>query len=315
MNIILSNIIVILFSCLALALGASWLVDSAARLARRMGISELVIGLTIVAFGTSAPEFAVTISGALKGNPNISVGNIVGSNIYNIGFILGGCVLFAAMKTRPSLVWRDCLLLVVVTVLLLLFLLNLTIDRWEGIVLFALLVGYLAFLFWKREPVMADEGPPTQSATWRDGPMLLLGLLLIIGGGYFLVGAAEKLAIIVGLSDWVIAITVVAAGTSVPEFVISLIALIKKHHGISAGNLIGSNLFNTMGVLGLAGVIHPLAVEKSALFSIGALAVLTLVVLVFMRTGWKLTRREGIVLLLLSLGIWMGNFLLVNPEG
>ena len=313
MNIILNNIIVILFSCLALALGASWLVDSAARLARRLGISELVIGLTIVAFGTSAPEFAVTISGALKGNPDISVGNIVGSNIFNIGFILGGCVLFAALKTRPSLVWRDCLLLLAVTVLLLLFLLNQTIDRWEGIVLFALLVGYLVFLFWKREPVMADDGPPIQSATWRDGPMLLLGLLLIIGGGYFLVDAAEKLAVIVGLSEWVIAVTVVAAGTSVPEFVISMIALIKKHHGISAGNLIGSNLFNTMGVLGLAGIIHPLAVENSALFSIGGLVVLTLVVLVFMRTGWKLTRREGIVLLLLSLGIWVGNFLLVSP--
>ena len=311
---IFTNIIIIIVSCLALGLGASWLVDSAARLARRLGISELVIGLTIIAFGTSAPEFSVTISSALTGNPNISVGNIVGSNIFNIGFILGGCVLFVSLKTRPSLVWRDCLLLLAVTVLLLLFLLNLTISRWEGIVLFALLVGYLVFLFWKREPMMADEGPPIRSATWRDGPMLLLGLLLIIGGGYFLKESAEKLAVIAGLSEWVIAVTVVAAGTSVPEFVISLIALIKKHHGISAGNLVGSNLFNTLGVLGLAGVIHPLAVEKSALFSIGALAVLTLVVLVFMRTGWKLTRREGIVLLLLSLGIWVGNFLLVSPE-
>jgi cation:H+ antiporter len=313
MNIILSNIIIILFSCLALALGASWLVDSAARLARHMGISELVIGLTIVAFGTSAPEFSVTISSALTGNPNISVGNIVGSNIFNIGFILGGCVLFVSLKTRPSLVWRDCLLLLAVTVLLLLFLLNLTISRWEGIVLFALLVGYLVFLFWKREPMMADDGPPIRSATWRDWPMLLLGLLLIIGGGYFLKDSAEKLARIVGLSEWVIAVTVVAAGTSVPEFVISMIALIKKHHGISAGNLIGSNLFNTLGVLGLAGVIHPLAVEKSALFSIGGLAVLTLVVLVFMRTGWKLSRREGIVLLLISLGIWACNFLFASP--
>ena len=308
------NIIIILFSCLALALGASWLVDSAARIARRLGISELVIGLTIVAFGTSAPEFSVTISGALTGNPDISVGNIVGSNIFNIGFILGGCVLFVSLKTRPSLVWRDCLLLLAVTVLLLLFLLNQTIARWEGIVLFALLVGYLFFLFWKREPIMADDGPPIRSATWRDGPMLLLGLLLIIGGGYFLKDSAEKLARIIGMSEWVIAVTVVAAGTSVPEFVISLIALIKKHHGISAGNLVGSNLFNTLGVLGLAGMIQPLTVEKTALFSIGGLVVLTLMVLVFMRTGWKLTCREGIVLLLFSLAIWVGNFLFVRPE-
>jgi len=138
--------------------------------------------------------------------------------------------------------------------------------------------------------------------------------LLIIGGGYFLKDSAEKLARIIGMSEWVIAVTVVAAGTSVPEFVISLIALIKKHHGISAGNLVGSNLFNTLGVLGLAGMIQPLTVEKTALFSIGGLVVLTLMVLVFMRTGWKLTCREGIVLLLFSLAIWVGNFLFVRPE-
>lgn len=307
---IIQNIFIIVVCCLALGQGASWLVDAAVRIARRLGISELVIGLTIVAFGSSAPEFAVSVSGALGGNPDISVGNIVGSNIFNIGFILGGIALFGAVKTRPALVWRDGILLVIVTVGLLGFLYDHQLARYEGVALFLLLLAYLAFLFYKRQPLDDDQEHNHRQATWKDGFFLLIGLALIVLGGHFLVSSAVQLAQLFGLSQWVIAMTVVAAGTSVPEFVISLVALIKKHHGISAGNLIGSNIFNTLGVLGVASSISPLSINPSALVSIIMLIPLTVMVVIFMRTGWRVSRLEGAILIIVAILIWSYTFTL-----
>jgi cation:H+ antiporter len=286
-------------------------VDSAARIARRLGISELVIGLTVVAFGTSAPEFAVTINAALRGNAGVSIGNVVGSNIFNIGFILGGCALVGAIKIGRELVWRDGLLLLIVTSVLYLMFLDGRLDRWEGVVFVAGLIGYLIYLFRKRETVMEEE-VSGGTAEGKDFVLLVIGLALIIGGGHFLVESATFIAEKAGLSEWLIGVTVVAAGTSVPEFVISLVAILKKHHGISAGNLIGSNIFNTLGVLGLAGAIqlpaHPLLVGHSARVSVALLIALTLIVVVLMRTGWKLRRWEGAVLIIIGLGIWIFNF-------
>ena len=310
--VIVVHVLVILVCCGALWLGATWLVDSAARIARRVGVSDLVIGLTVVAFGTSAPEFAATIGASLQNKPDISVGNVVGSNIFNIGFILGACAIVEAIKTKSSLIWRDGMFLLAISVLLVVMLWDLELGRIEGAVLASMLVGYLLFLFWKREAVMDEEishEPPRS----RDGLLLLGGLSLVAGGGHFLVASAEAVAVTYGVPEWTIGMTVVAAGTSVPEFAISMIALIKKHHGISAGNLIGSNLFNTLGVLGVAGLIRPLAVAPTAQGSIIAQVVLTLVVVIFMATGKKVTRPEGIVLVLLSLAIWAYNFTTGQP--
>lgn len=141
-----------------------------------------------------------------------------------------------------------------------------------------------------------------------------MGLLLICGGGYFLVESAKVLAAAFGMSQWVIAMTIVAMGTSVPELVISLVAIIKKHHGISAGNLIGSNLFNIMGVLGVAGALRPLTVDPSSLQSIISLIVLTVIVLIFMRTGWQISRRQGVALILISLVIWGYEIYRQSPQ-
>jgi cation:H+ antiporter len=303
-------IVIIILCCGALGKGAAWLVDSAARIAHRFGISDLVIGLTIVAFGSSAPEFAVTVSAALAGKADMSVGNIVGSNIFNIGFILGGCALVTALKTGKTLVWRDGMVLLAVTILLLVMLRDHSLGRFEGIALFLILIGYLTFLFYKKDTAV-DDDIPHQPATWKDGFFLVLGLVMIAAGGHFMVNAAEKLAGLYGLSQWVIAMTVVAAGTSVPEFVISLVALIKKHHGMSVGNLIGSNIFNTLGVLGVAGAIQTTAlkVDPGAFKSIAMLIPLTLVVIITMRTGWKVSKLEGAILIILSAIIWGVNFI------
>jgi len=307
---IIAHIVIVLICFVALWLGAQWLVDSSVRLAKRLGLSEIVIGLTVVALGTSAPEFAVTIGAALRGHESISIANVVGSNIFNIGFILGGCAVVGIINTKPTLVWRDGLLLLAVTFGLSLMLQDGRLARWEGILLAALLLGYLGYLFVQREPL--DEEIPTGRATWRDGPMLLGGLVLIVGGGHFLVESSVKLAQAVGLSNWVIGMTVIAAGTSLPEFVVSLVAVLKKHHGISAGNLIGSNIFNTLGVLGTAGAIRPLTVDDSAMASLLMLIGITALVLLFMRTNWRLTRNEGAILILASAAAWGYNLLAGN---
>ena len=303
---VISHILVIVVCCGALWLGAVWLVDSAARIAKRLGISELVIGLTVVAFGTSAPEFAATIGAALYNIEGIPVGNVVGSNIFNIGFILGGCALVSTIQTKPALVWRDGMVLLVITVVLYFMLLGGRLARWEGLWLVLGLVGYVWYLFIKREVVIEEEVPGGK-ASWRDGVFLVLGLGLIIGGGVFLVQSAEALALKFGMSNWVVGMTVVAAGTSLPEFAISLVAVLRKHHGISAGNLIGSNLFNTLGVLGVAGLLRPLAVESSALVSVLMLVGLTGLVVLFMRTKWRMERWEGAVLILIGLATWGYN--------
>ena len=304
----LLDVLIIALSCLALALGAAWLVNAAARLAKRLGVSELVIGLTVVAFGTSAPEFAVTINAALRGDQDISVGNVIGSNIFNVGFILGGCALVRAIPTRASLVYRDGFLMLLSSIALYFMLAGQLLSRLDGLILATALLAYLLLLFYKRDPILADE-LPTGPARPADLPLLLAGLALVIAGGHFLVQAASHLAHAAGISDWVIALTIVAAGTAMPEFVVSLTAVLKKKHGISAGNLVGSNLFNTFGVLGVAALLRPLAVEHAALTSTLLLIALSALVLLFLRTGWRVKRTEGAILILASLAIWLFTIL------
>lgn len=294
-------------SILMLWKGSDLLVDSAARIGRRFHLSDLTIGLTIVAFGTSAPEFAVTITAAIQGQADISVGNVVGSNIFNLGFILGGCVLFKELKTTPSLVYRDGGLLVGATLVLLWFLSDHHLARWEAITLFCGLFGYLFLLFSRKQAVDEDE-LPAGVATWKDYPLLLAGVAGVALGGHLLVDSASGIARFFGLSEWVIAVTIVAAGTSAPEFATSLMAAAKGRAGMSLGNLIGSDLFNLLGVLGLAGIIRPMNVADSGFSSVAMLVGMCALVVVFMRTGWLLRRWEGAVLILLGILRWGLDF-------
>lgn len=302
------QLIILLFSISALWLGAVWVVESASRISRRLGISEIVIGLTVVAFGTSAPEFAVTVTAAIKDQANISVGNIVGSNIFNLGFILGGVALFRAINASSKLVYRDGVILILVNVLFILLLKDNYLSATEGIILNILLIAYLVFLSVKRETL--EEDLDRGRFHWYEIPRLIIGLGLIIGGGYFLVESASGLARLIGLSEWVIGITVVAAGTSAPEFVTSLVAVIRGKYGISAGILVGSNLFNMLGVLGLASWIHPMAVTKDAYISIFMLTLLSIIVVIFMRTHWRISRLEGFLLILLNLIVYLITILI-----
>jgi len=303
----LIQILLLAFSSLLLWKGSDWLVESAARIGRSFNLSDLTIGLTVVAFGTSAPEFAVTINAVLDSKPDMSVGNIVGSNIFNLGFILGGCAAIRSLETTKQMVYRDGGLLVATSLLLAFFMRDYSLDRHEGAILLLGLVLYVGYLFTSsKEP---QEDVPKGKATWKDYPVLLGGLVAVVAGGHFLVESASALALMWGIKEWVVAVTVVAAGTSAPEFAISLTAALKGHHGISIGNLIGSDLFTLLGVLGLAGILGPLSVSPASLGSVYLLVGMCVITVAFMRTGWIISRAEGITLIVIGVIRWAMDFL------
>ncbi|MCG6956996.1 MAG: calcium/sodium antiporter [Gemmatimonadetes bacterium] len=306
-----ANSLVVLVTFLGIAVGAKYVVDSAASLAHRAGISELVVGLTVVAFGTSAPEFAVTLVAAFEGQSSISVGNVVGSNIFNLGFILGSAALLRAIPTDSLLVWRDGLVLVGATVVLyLLVALDLHLGLMDGMILLGLLTGYL-LLIWKGRHDGASVSAPApdevrgpSARPWKDGLLLLFGLALVGVSSHFLVGSATALARSFGVSEWVIGVTVVAAGTSVPELATTLAGVVRGHTALSAGNVIGSDIFNILGVLGVAGVLHPMSLDPAARTSLLALSGMVMVVLLVMRTGWRISRAEGFALVAMGALRW-----------
>ena len=304
---ILKDVTIVLVCVGVIAIGASWLVDSASKIAKRLGISELVIGLTILALGTSAPEFAVSILAALKGVGNIAIGNIVGSNIFNLGFILGGTAIIHSLKTSRILIVRDGFFLLFGTFILLFFLWDLTLTKFEGGVLFSLLILYLGYLYVKREPLETKQ--VMGKMYWGDPLMLIGGLAMVLVGAHFMVESAINLARYMGVSEWVIGATVIAAGTSAPEFATSLAAALRSRYGMSVGNLIGSDIFNLFGVLGVAGILNNITVSLDARMHLVFLSLMVALVLVFMRTGWVVSRREGYILVMIGLVRWINSFI------
>ena len=304
---ILKDVTIVLVCVGVIAKGASWLVDSASKIAKRLGISELVIGLTILALGTSAPEFAVSILAALKGVGNIAIGNIVGSNIFNLGFILGGTAIIHSLKTSRILIVRDGFFLLFGTFILLFFLWDLTLTKFEGGVLFSLLILYLGYLYVKREPLETKQ--VMGKMYWWDPLMLIGGLAMVLVGAHFMVESAINLARYMGVSEWVIGATVIAAGTSAPEFATSLAAALRSRYGMSVGNLIGSDIFNLFGVLGVAGILNNITVSLDARMHLVFLSLMVALVLVFMRTGWVVSRKEGYILVMIGLVRWINSFI------
>ena len=304
---ILTDVTIVLVCVGIIAKGATWLVDSASKIAKRLGISELVIGLTILALGTSAPEFAVSILAALKGVGNIAIGNIVGSNIFNLGFILGGTAIIHSLKTSRILIVRDGFFLLFGTFILLFFLWDLTLTKFEGGVLFSLLILYLGYLYVKREPLETKQ--VMGKMYWWDPLMLIGGLAMVLVGAHFMVESAINLARYMGVSEWVIGATVIAAGTSAPEFATSLAAALRSRYGMSVGNLIGSDIFNLFGVLGVAGILNNITVSLDARMHLVFLSLMVALVLVFMRTGWVVSRREGYILVMIGLVRWINSFI------
>ncbi|MFP4168231.1 MAG: calcium/sodium antiporter [Desulfonatronovibrionaceae bacterium] len=303
------NLFLVIVSTLLLWVGADRVVESASAIARRFNLSELVIGLTVVALGTSLPEFLVTSTAAFKGLGDISLSNIVGSNIFNLGLILGVMAVIRPVPTSRPLVYRDTLLLFAVTILVLVMALDLRMGRLAGIVLLSILVCYnllIVLRFGKIAPLA--EVPVQRTARWYDWPFLLLGFAAVAAGGHWMVEGASSLARMAGVSEWAIGVTIVAAGTSLPELITCLSAALKGRNQMLLGNLVGSDLFNFAGVLGLTCILRPLQISPSALPSLYALVGMVFLVFVFLRTGWRIGRAEGMVLVGLNLLRWGVDF-------
>jgi cation:H+ antiporter len=296
-------------SALLLWFGANWIVTSAALIARKFNVSELVIGLTIVALGTSAPEFLVTVDAALRGHNDISLSNVVGSNIFNLGFILGLMAMIKPLVSNRTIVYRDGLLLFLTTAGILAVSFTGTLGRTFGAVLVGILIVYLVYLGMKRESPGDDELEEIKGdASWREGLLLLAGFVAITGGGHLMVSAATSIAESLGVSSWVIGVTVVAAGTSLPELVTCLAASVKGKNEMLLGNLIGSDFFNFAGVLGVTCLLKPLPVSPEAESGLIVLVGMVGLVLVLLRTGWRISRLEGALLVGVNLVRWINDF-------
>lgn len=298
------HVILLIVSVALLWAGAKYLVESSCRIALSLGISELVIGLTVVAFGTSAPEFAVTVSAVMNGLPDVSIGNIIGSSIFNVGFILGSTALLGSIPTSRAMVYRDGVFTLLVVIAMGWIFHDGLFSRAESIGLLAVFFGYILVLFVKKEHAVDEETPNEKARPW-DYLILPASLGAVVLGGKILVVSSCHIARAAGLSEWAIGVTIVAAGTSAPELVTSIVAGIKKRYGISVGNVIGSNIFNMMAILGFAGTLAPMPVSGRVMISLGIFFVMMALTVLFIRTSWRLSRFEGAVLVALGIASWV----------
>ena len=288
-----------------LSFGADALIRGSVRLSLRSGISPLVIGLTVVAFGTSTPELFVSMKANLGGSGDIAVGNIVGSNIFNIAVILGLAALIQPIRVQSQLIRQDIPVMIAASLLFYVMVLDRELGRTEGVVLFTLLIGYVVLTI--RQARQGGEETLTEeithhmpAATTRpagDAAWIAGGILLLVGGSQLLVQGAVGLAREARISEAIIALTIVAAGTGLPELATSIAAALKKESDLAVGNVIGSNIFNLLCIGGFSAAMKPLRapdIELADLVTMAALAVLLLPVL---RIGMRIGRIEGALLL------------------
>jgi cation:H+ antiporter len=302
------NLLLFLAGLAALIAGASLLVRGASKLALSFGVSPLVVGLTIVAFGTSSPEVAVSVGAALEGKTDLAVGNVVGSNIFNVLFILGVSALIAPLIVHLQLIRQEVPVMIGVSVLLVALGLDGDLSRWDAGLLAVLMLGYTTFLVVQsRRQSAADAAElagelPADTQWDRHWSMQVVlvaaGLLLLVYGSDWLVAASIAFAKAMGVSDLIIGLTIVAAGTSMPEVATSILAAIKGERDIAVGNVVGSNTFNILGCLGLAGLVAPggLPLPPSLLsFDIWVMLAVAIACLPVFFTGREIARWEGAV--------------------
>lgn len=293
-----------MLSLVLLWIGAEGLVRGASSLALRLGLSPLVVGLTIVAAGTSMPELLVCVRATLVGQGNLALGNAIGSNLFNTGVILGIGALLQPLHVRLQLVKFDTPALIAVTALFLFFFRNDTIGRLEG----GLLLGLLILWTWVNLVLARREGtvvqaefaealPPPKGTIGKDLLFLVVGLGVLVWGSELLVDNAILIARSVGVSEAVIGLTIVAAGTSMPELATTVVAAARKEADLAIGNVIGSNLFNLLGIVGTSALVAPLVGVGIKDLDLIALAVFTVLLFPLMRTGFIVRRWEGLLLL------------------
>ncbi len=298
--------LLILVGVTLLYFGGELLVNHASNLAQRLGVSQMVIGLTVVSFTTSSPELAATLSAAFKGVPEMAIGNAFGSNIANIGLILGFSVLlYPVLVSWPS-VRRQAVFMVLVTIFIYPLMRGGLLDRFEGILLLVLLAVFLYVLIKSPAPQDSpDEADPVGEPTplWRSVGGVMFGLGLLVVGAQLMVSGAVDIATAFGISERVIGLTVVALGTSLPELAACLTAARKQQYDIVLGNVVGSNIFNLLCILGTTSLVRPLQVPAEAMrLDFWLMLGLSILMVVMMRTQRHLVRWEGGVLLTVYIG-------------
>lgn len=311
-----------------LVMGAEVLVRGAARLAAQFGISPLVIGLTVVAFGTSAPETAVSVQSAWAGQGDLAIGNVLGSNIANVLLILGTTAVVAPLIVSRQLIRLDVPLMIGASLLTFGLSLDGQLSRWDGLILFTCVVSYTLFLVVSSrrenqsgandefEQEFGLEEAPTAKSGWRNAGLVVAGLVLLVLGSDFLVSGATALARALGLSELVIGLTVVAIGTSLPELATSVMAALRGERDIAVGNIVGSNMFNLLCVLGLASLASPAPIQVSSAalaFDFPVMIGVAVACLPIFFVGYRINRWEG----LLFLGYYVAYtaYLILNSTG
>lgn len=301
---IIINAVLFLFGLGLLLAGGELLVRGCSNLARSVGISPIVIGFTVVAFGTSSPEFLVCLTAAAKGSSDIAIGNIVGSNISNIGLILGITAVVYPVMVNNRIFRVELPIMVLLSFALIGFSYKLELDRVEGLVMFLCLPAFLYFSYRKSKAdrlvdVNGSDVPADNIERLKSLFIIILGLAGLIYGSNLLVDKSVLFARSMGVSELVIGITAVAVGTSLPELSAALVAAVKKEHDLIVGNIIGSNIFN-LGILGLVSVIQPVAVNGEMFNTEFPFFLLfTLLIIPFMRLGFRISRWEGLILIIL----------------
>jgi len=293
---------------LVLYFGAEWLVLGSSRLAGSLGVSPMVVGLTVVSFGTSAPELVVSTVAALGGNADLAVGNVLGSNLANIGLILGLSAIVAPLSVRSRVVRREMPVMLLVTLALYPLSWDGELSVGDGVLLLLALVAYLGFVFQSLEteaPAVLGEYEEFVRATAdgrpsvrrKDVALVASGSAFLVAGGYVIVEGAVGVAEALGISQIAIGLTVVAVGTSLPELATSLVAAARKEADIAVGNVIGSNIFNIAAILGISSVLEPIAMPAHVLTrELPALLALSLLLFPLLRTEWRVQRWEGAIL-------------------
>lgn len=291
------DILLIVLGVAMVLLGADRLTEGAAALARRMNVPEIIIGLTIVAAGTSAPELFVSLVSALKGTPDMAMGNVVGSNTMNCMLIVGCAAMVAPMTISRSTVQKDIPFSVGASVLLMILAINAYLGRFDGIIL---LLGFAAFMYYTL--LQAKKGQVEQQETvkqvnpWLSAFFVVLGLAMLVVGSNVFVDAASDVAYSLGLSEGVVGLTIVAGGTSLPELATSVVAARKGQSAIAIGNVIGSNVFNILFILGLTATISPMQIQGITLVDMGMMLGSVSLVWLFSYTRFTVERWEGALL-------------------
>ncbi len=304
------NVLFILVGIVLVLWGADRLTDGAVAVAEKMKMPQIVIGLTIVAMGTSMPEFCVSLVSALKGTTDLAVGNIVGSNIFNTLLIVGVSAWVAPMTILKSTVRKDIPFALFASVILLIMCLDGNISRLDAGILFVLFLVFMYVTLKGAKTKDDDTTAKTDSiednkkpmATWLSIVWIIVGLACLIGGSNLFVEGATKVAEHIGVSEAVIGLTIVAGGTSLPELATSVVSARKGNSGIAIGNVLGSNVFNILAILGVTGVITPMHLQGITILDLSMMVFSTLLVWLFSFTKYKIARWEGIVLTIVFIG-------------